>query len=246
MLKPRRKTKHSTQQQLSLDGSFEYVVKRQRRKTIALHVLENAQVEVRAPSWVPKYELVQFVEQRAEWVISQRQKALEKLSQKPSYRPGQQHYFMGETFPLHLEVAKRSNVALRDDMLLIKVPEISNEKRIETALTHWYRKQAVDIFEERFFFCYERFPNWFQDKYSMPNMRIRKMRSRWGSCSSRGEITLNLQLIKMPLSCVDYVIYHELCHLEFFHHGTSFYQLLTCVCPDWQQIEKRIEAFANM
>ena len=79
----------------------------------------------------------------------------------------------------------------------------------------------------------------------MPDITIRKMRRRWGSCSSKGEVTLNLALIKMPLACIDYVVTHELCHLEAFHHGKPFYRLLAQVMPDWRERELLIEQLAE-
>jgi predicted metal-dependent hydrolase len=108
-------------------------------------------------------------------------------------------------------------------------------------MERWYRKKAIELYEERMFACFEQFPNWFQDKYVIPEITVRKMRRRWGSCSRAGEVTLNLALIKMPIRCLDYVIVHELCHLEAFHHGKAFYRLLALVMPSWKEQENLIE-----
>jgi predicted metal-dependent hydrolase len=74
-----------------------------------------------------------------------------------------------------------------------------------------------------------------------PELRIRKMRSRWGSCSRRAEITLNLELIRMPLDCIDYVITHELCHLVEFNHSARFYELQSRFFPDWKERRRQLE-----
>jgi predicted metal-dependent hydrolase len=222
--------------------NFDYVIKRQRRKTIALHVLDDATVEVRAPKWVPKIELIKFVEQRVDWIVEQRHKRIQKLALKPQFKDGQYHYYLGERYRLNISVAGRASVDVLDDCLFLKVRDPSNTEQIRKALEGWYRSQASECFEQRLFFCFESFPDWFQDKYIMPKIIIRKMRRRWGSCSSKGEVTLNLMLMKMPLACIDYVITHELCHFEAFHHGASFYQLLSAVMPDWKERELLIEA----
>lgn len=232
--------------QLSLDESFDYVIRRQRRKTIALHVLEDATVEVRAPQWVSRRDLAAFVEERSGWVIGQRRSVLEKMALRPQFVSGQQHYFLGQRYPLELREASRSAAKMQDSHLLVSVPNTSDRQAIEQALIRWYRRQAESLFEERLFFCFENFPGWFQDRYPMPTTRIRKMRRRWGSCSSRGEITLNLALIKMPVECIDYVICHELCHLEVFHHGPAFYRLLSQVLEEWRDLEQLIERFADI
>ena len=231
--------------QFRLDDSFEYIVRRQRRKTIALHVLPDASVEVRAPKWVPNRELAAFVEQRADWVVARRREAMQKLAQRPSFIPGQLHYFLGQRYPLSLSRAPRAVVQWEQGVFHVATADPADPAQVERALERWYRQRALGLFEERLFACIESFPAWFQDRYPPPELKIRKMRRRWGSCSSRGVITLNLALVKMPLECIDYVICHELCHLQEFHHGRAFYQLLAQVVPAWKQRESLVELFAD-
>ena len=78
-----------------------------------------------------------------------------------------------------------------------------------------------------------------------PQLRVRKMRSRWGSCSRSAVITLNLELIRMPLPCIDYVITHELCHLVEFNHGPRFYALQARFIPDWKERKRLLETLAR-
>lgn len=229
------------EQQLSLDETFDYHIKRQRRKTIALHVLADATVEVRAPKRVPKYEIVDFVEQRSDWIVEQRRMALDKLALVPTFYHGQYHYYLGEQYPLHIIEGARAKVSFSDSVIVVTVRDKNSSAQIEKAVNRWYRQEAAAIYEERLFACFEVFPDWFQDKYTMPEVTVRKMRRRWGSCSSKGEVTLNLSLIKMPAECIDYVITHELSHLEEFHHGSTFYRLLAHVMPDWRERELLIE-----
>ncbi len=224
--------------------SFDYRIKRQKRKSIAVHVLADASVEVRAPAWVPKRELIDFVERRADWIVEQRRTALQKQALKPVFADGQYHRFLGQPYPLVVALAARANVTMQDGVLLVKVRDVESTDQVEKALDNWYRKQAIGLYEERIFACFDIFPDWFQEKYRIPSITVRKMRRRWGSCSSKGDITLSISLMKMPIECIDYVIVHELCHLYAFNHGKSFYALLARVMPDWKKREALIEALA--
>jgi len=227
-----------------IDQSFEYRIKRQRRKTIALHVLADGTVELRAPTWLPNHQVAEFVERRSDWVLERRRKVLSALACKPTFENGQHHPFLGDSFPLRLTVSARGSVTFVDDAFLVSVRDKNDPDLISRAMDRWYREKAIALYEERLFVCFEHFPDWFQDKYVMPEITVRKMRRRWGSCSRKGEVTLNLALIKMPVPCIDYVIVHELCHLEVFHHGKAFYRLLSSVMPSWKQHEERIEQLA--
>jgi len=79
-----------------------------------------------------------------------------------------------------------------------------------------------------------------------PELKIRKMRTRWGSCTRRGVITLNLELVRMPPACIDYVISHELCHLVEFNHSARFYQLQERFVPDWQVRKRELDELARV
>lgn len=248
---------------LQQDESFDYVVKRQRRKTIAVHVLADASVEVRAPTWLPNKEVVKFVEQRAGWIVAQRQNNLRKSRLIPGYTAGQRHYYLGQNYPLLITAQAGGSVVLApmtgqdssqgqcysqsqlDNQAAcgwhIGLREPANANRVKKLLEDWYRQQAQTIFAEQMRLCFSLFPADFQQRKRLPDITIRKMRRRWGSCSSKGAVTLNLFLIKLPMACIDYVIVHELCHLQEFHHGRAFYRLLESVMPDWRERERQID-----
>jgi len=72
---------------------------------------------------------------------------------------------------------------------------------------------------------------------------IRTMRRRWGSCSNKGVITLNTELIKLPDLYIEYVITHELCHLKHHNHGTGYYKLLSELFPDWKKVRNEMKKY---
>lgn len=104
----------------------------------------------------------------------------------------------------------------------------------------WYKKQAKKLFLERLDYCYEKFTR----KIPYPKLRIRKMTSRWGVCNVRTHIiTLNLELMKRDIAYLDYVIIHEMSHLIYGDHSTSFWKLVGENMPDYKKYREEMKEF---
>ena len=80
---------------------------------------------------------------------------------------------------------------------------------------------------------------------SDPGFRLLTMKTQWGSCSPKGELLLNPLLVKAPWYCVDYVIFHELCHLNEHNHSPRFYRLLSALVPDWEKRKIELDELAE-
>ena len=79
-----------------------------------------------------------------------------------------------------------------------------------------------------------------------PRWRHQFMRSRWGSCSARGRVSLNTHLVKLPDALIEYVVVHELCHLQHLNHGPGFHRLMDASLPNWQACRKGLNAHAGL
>ena len=102
-------------------------------------------------------------------------------------------------------------------------------------LNKWYKKQASKIFKERLDYNY----NIFTKKIPYPSLTVRKMTSRWGVCNSKlKRVTLNLELIKKDIICLDYVIMHELSHFIYHDHSKNFWGLVEENFPNYKTIRK--------
>ncbi|MBU4485696.1 MAG: M48 family metallopeptidase, partial [Candidatus Delongbacteria bacterium] len=75
----------------------------------------------------------------------------------------------------------------------------------------------------------------------IPKIVVKKMKTRWGSLSQSGILTINIELIKAPKECIDYVITHELCHLKYKDHSPKFYKLLESILPEWKKLKHKLE-----
>ena len=220
-------------------SNFEYKVKRQKRKTLALHILEDASVEVRAPKWVAKREIEAFVIQRRSWVMAQQDKVRESISQQPQFVDGQVHQFIGKSVRLKVLEGKSSVATLQEGVLTLVLSGSEQPVRVKRLWLRWCRQQAQQVFAERLSYWFEKMPQGTPE----PQLKLRRMRRRWGSCSSKQVITFNTLLITLPMECIDYVVVHELCHLWELNHSQAFYRLLASILPDWRDKEQLISQF---
>ena len=105
-------------------------------------------------------------------------------------------------------------------------------------LNRWYNKVIKDTFVERFTYIYDEF----DEVKKLPSLRIRKMKSRWGVYNRvKHSVTLNSELIKYNIRCLDYVIVHELSHVIHFNHSKSFWNLVSKYCSNYKEIRKELK-----
>ncbi len=215
---------------------FDYDVRRSRRvrSRITVRVYPDASVVVSAPLWADNAQINAVVAQYAGWVHD-RLRRIEAAG--PVYRlcydDGAEHDFLGRRYRLRLmPVPGRSpavRVDLRGDQLQVRGAQLT-PTAIERGLRRWYRAQAQDVLSASMASYAERLP-WVD---RLPPLAIRRMRSQWGSCSSRGQISLNTHLVKAAPSLIDYVVLHELCHLVHANHGPGFRRLMSAWMADWE------------
>ena len=216
----------------------DYTVIRSRRRSLELRLYPDRRIEVRVPLRTSEREIGDFIASKSAWLQSR----LQGLEQRPAIAPlqychGEHHLYLGQRYPLSLSRATRPHTALQQGSLCLLTPQPDSPARVASQLDRWYRQQADALFNQ---LIDRHFPFFAERGHQRPQLRIRQMKSRWGSLSSRGFINLNLELIKTPLPGVEYVVIHELCHLEHMNHGAGFHALLTQCLPDWQARKREL------
>lgn len=204
-------------------------VQRQARKTVALHVLRDGSFEVRAPHRLPLGVIRSFVHSRREWL----QERLDSFDAGDGalalkYHDGAEHHFLGEPYTLKLLPATRWFAQIGTGEIRLATNKL-DEASVCKALQKLYQREAEIRLPERVAFWHRRL---FQR--DLPELKFRAMRSRWGSCAAHGGITLNISLLRAPWPAIDYVVVHELCHLQHFDHSPAFHALVGSVLPDWK------------
>ena len=207
-------------------------IKRSRRKSVALYVYPDGRVEIRTPLLYNINEIEPFLVKHSRWLFNRLDSKKENNVKTKSFSDGELHYFLGKQYPIKVNVSARNSVVFQNETIVIATKSL---ELVEQLLDRWYMEQAKRVFREIAIPLMKQ-----MEKYNVAptSFTIRKMKTRWGSCSRKGSISLNLHLIKLPEQCIKEVILHELCHLVHFNHSKEFYALMTAEMPDWKMWKK--------
>jgi predicted metal-dependent hydrolase len=221
-------------------ATISFSLKHARRKSLAISVLPDLSVAVTAPLGSDIELIKAKVKKRASWILKQQDSFKAYLPTQPPRRfvSGETHLYLGKQYRLKVIESDKESVKLRGGYIYIEVKERRDDSRVAHLLNGWLLTRARAQFGRRLARCWERLR---KQGIAFPELRLRRMEKRWGTCTKGGVIYLNPYLVKAPSSCIDYVIIHELCHLKHAHHGKPFYDLLRRLLPDWEQRKARLE-----
>ena len=232
------------------DTAIAYELTYAQRKTLGITVHpDDLRVIVTAPAGTPLAKIETVVQKRAAWILKQQRELSRYLPHLPprQYVSGETHRYLGRQHRLKVierdtdDVDKTTERVKRDrHYITVYVRDKADTTRVQALLEAWYHDHAKRIFHERLAACY---PKVKHIGVPYPALIVRAMRTRWGSCSAQGRITLNVKLIKVPPPYIDYVIFHELCHLAEPNHTPRFYELLTRVLPDWRERREKLNLY---
>jgi predicted metal-dependent hydrolase len=218
---------------------IEFTLTYQDRKSLGIKVNPDTTVHVSAPENRSEEEILKKLKSRAPWILKQ-------IDHFNSFRPatpprrflsGETHLYLGRQYRLKVVQDNGNTVKAYRGQLFIYSSNTS-AKALEKKLYQWYREKAVGVFDE---LLEETLPKFKKYSISKPAITIQTMSKRWGSCTSEGKLILNLELIKAPKGCIQYVLIHELCHLVHHNHTKEFFELQNRVMPDWKKWKERLE-----
>lgn len=210
------------------------------RKTLGITVNPDLTVRVVAPYNSSIEKIKNRIEKKARWIVRQKEFFGDFLPKTPAkeYVSGETHLYLGKQYRLKLVKARARKVKMTKGYINVYLPDKAEKRVIMLLLNDWYREHALRIFNWRIEASLERFK---KHKIAFPKLMVRRMEKRWGSCTPSGMITLNPEIIKAPVGCIDYVIVHELCHIVNRNHDKKFYHLQARVLPDWEKWKNRLE-----
>lgn len=230
-------------------GPISYELRRSgRRRTVELSVPSASAVRVVAPRFVPLETIERFIHSRSDWIIKrihEKRTEEERIGRK-KYDTGHDFLFLGQAYPLVIEKKDYlvTKLIFSGDQWQVRATDATTEKIIKGKLVAWYRQQAGEVFGSRVFH-HSRIMG-----LAPAKITVKTQKRLWGSCNHQGKsINLNWTLIMAPLAVIDYVIVHELCHLEVPNHSQRFWRKVAKFMPDYKESEdwlKRNAAFMRL
>ncbi len=209
---------------------------RKKVKNINLRIKPQLSVTVSAPKHVPLQEIKELIHKKAGWILKNFKRfTLERQdSSELLFRSGDVIKYLGQNYILQVHLTTTKEEVLSDDeKVYLLVHENRDPAFKEKLLDSWYREKAKLLFPALLESIYPLLEGY---AIAKPKITVRKMKTRWGSCSIKSnKISLNLELVKTPLTCIEYVILHELIHFVHPNHGKPFYNCLEDLMPDWQK-----------
>ncbi|HHU32947.1 MAG: M48 family metallopeptidase [Zhaonellaceae bacterium] len=203
---------------------------RSARKSITLTITSDGRLVVKAPLGTSDSLIKQLVEQKKTWIeekklLMQTRRAKYKVKQ---FIDGGEFLYLGKSYLLNFSW-QASKVGL--DGKYLNVPEAVRDQA-KKYIIGWYKEEAKKVLNERVkFFA-------LQEGIAYQKVKITSASRRWGSCSSKGNLNFTWKLVMTPLDIIDYVVVHELCHLEFLNHSREFWAKVERIMPDYKLKQK--------
>lgn len=214
-----------------------YTLKRSgKRRSIGLRI-DDRGLTVSMPLRASERWLHSVLEEKAQWV-------LEKLDGWQSRKPAELRWADGEIIPflgerLTLRVRRSlfaAPVHRQGGELWVFVADEGDEGLIGQLVAHWYRQQAQPLFAERVAHYAP------QLDVAPREVKLSAAKTQWGSCTARGTVRLNEQLIRLPLKLIDYVVVHELAHLREMNHSAAFWSVVGSACPNYAKLRRELKS----
>jgi len=204
-----------------------------RRKTAELFI-DHGQIRIVVPSSLDEQQIRRILESKKDWI---RQKLRVQsdflLPKEKEYVSGESFTYLGKNYRLKVSQTGFSEVKLRSGRLEVGVDRgltgSKREKTVRESLMRWYRDRAEDRLREKT-------ARYAKILGALPqSVKVCEFKSRWGSCSVRGDISFNWRIIVAPHRIADYVVVHELSHLVKHDHSEDFWKTIERVLPDYRE-----------
>ena len=208
-------------------------------KNVTLKVKRDGSIHLTVPEAATDDYIERVIDNKQDWIESQL-KHFNENYEKPKEKEmvsGESFRYLGKSYRLKIVQSNKEYVRLYRGYIEIHVKNKNNTAKKQELLKKWYQEKAKKKFAE-LVHEYEQIV-----KEEVNNIRVITMQTRWGSCNvESGNINLNLELIKKPRYCIEYVILHELAHLKYPNHSKQFWDYMSVHMPNWEWRKNKLES----
>ena len=208
------------------------IIRRPRRRTACVQVSPDNQVTIIVPANLSQAKIADIIRRKTPWIIKKMKfnDAVRHPVKPKEYVSGEAFSYLGRNYRLKVLHGKPRPVELKNGRFFVHVQSSGNEREnhIRGVLTAWYKSHALDKLADR--------ARLYADRVgvSYRAVRVKDLKSRWGSCTMAGDIHFTWHIIMAPMRIVDYVVVHELCHRAHHNHSPAFWRLLGRILPDYR------------
>ncbi len=219
---------------------FDYIniekIIKSKRKSVAIEVTDKGTLIIKAPNFLKNDELIKILESHKNWI--KKRVDIAKQTRQFTYKRfinGEKFLYLGKLYELQL-VDKQKQPLIFDQKFFLRK---TNRNEAEKIFIDWYKKQAKANFTRR--------ANIYAPLLGVTynQLKLSSARRRWGSCSNRGNINIVWRLIMAPQAIIDYVIVHELAHLQYMNHSAAFWRLVGSVYPRYKEARNWLKEYGQ-
>lgn len=227
--------------------SFSYQIRRSQRAKRARIIVSPSKVEIVAPLRMAESVIHSFVQNKQSWVLQTIEKLRHREQAVESFAPVEYVQdamipFRGEKFPLSIASTKLKKIKIEFDggfnaLIPIAYLNIDYQQAIREAFIRWLKKQALieaELYVQQYADPMQLYPR---------SVRVRNQKSRWGSCGIKDDINLNWLLILAPPEVFEYVVVHELCHIQVKNHSADFWRLVAVHLPNYKEYKVWLKTY---
>lgn len=218
------------------DKSTVQIIRSNRKKSALLKVSDNL-VQLVVPLNLSDNRIHEILKKKTAWI---KRKLIENLM-LPKYKEkefvnGESFAYLGKNYRLKIIQSAENQVKLKGGYIQVSVAKNFN---VRDLLIDWYKKLAVQKLSEK------------TNRYgkiigvSPTSIRVKEYKSKWGSCSVKGDIAFNWKIIMAPHSVINYLVVHELCHLVEHNHSTKYWKLVEKIMPNHREQRAWLKNFGQ-
>ncbi|AYE32947.1 M48 family metallopeptidase [Clostridium septicum] len=216
------------------DELIEFVIVYRDRKTLSIQIDMDGKVKVISPKSFHEKYILSIVETKGKWILNKLNLIKSRKNRIPSYKyiNGERYLYLGEYYNLVIKKGsfntEYANILSLGKLLEVKINSIENIRGI---LEKFYRYESFKIINERV----EYYKRYFRIKPKQ--IKVKEQKRIWASCTFENKLLFNWRLSMMPIDVIDYIIIHEMCHMEYKNHSKEFWNDVYRVMPNYKEKE---------